>query len=108
MTNSNASKNWDEYLISSLDSLTKIIAWFKIMLSPFLIGILFGGLVYYLMYPDKMAWILSIAITLVGLVIGILWANKHWKNKSTVWFMSRTMASPELNKEEKENPSSQE
>lgn len=60
-----------------------------------------------LMYPDKMAWMLSIAVTLIGLVIGILWANKYWKNKSTFWFMSRTMASPELNKEEKENPSNQ-
>jgi hypothetical protein len=46
---------------------------------------------------------------LVGIISGILYANKIWKTKGTVWFMSRVNASPELdNQFEKKNMKNEE
>lgn len=45
----------------------------------------------------------------IGLVIGIIWATRQWKGKGTIWFMSRIMATPELDnpdEEVKPNPKS--
>jgi hypothetical protein len=43
---------------------------------------------------------LGTSVTLIGLIVGIIWATKVWKKKGTVHFMSRVMATPELDKKD--------
>lgn len=52
---------------------------------------------------------MGIIVATIGLVIGIIWATRQWKGKGTIWFMSRIMATPELDnpdEEVKPNPKS--
>ena len=47
--------------------------------------------------------IIGACICVLGLIGGIVWATKRYKSKKgTIWFMSRTMASPELDKNKEE------
>lgn len=75
--------------------LIELIGWFQIMLSPLLLGS-FIGLIIYASYPSKYGFIIGVITSLLGLIIGVIWATKEWNNKGTQWFMSRIMASPDL------------
>ncbi|WP_226065050.1 hypothetical protein [Kaistella polysaccharea] len=81
--------------------ITESIGWLQIVASPFLIGIIIGALIYF-PNPSSITLILGIIAAILGLVLGIMWANKALKGKGTIWFMSRVMATPEL-----ENPDAQ-
>lgn len=78
--------------------ITELIGWCQIMLSPTLIGSLIGIIVY-ANFENFIGKTIGICIATVGLLIGIIWATKVFKSKKgTVWFMSRVMATPELDK----------
>ncbi len=77
------------------------IAWLQIVGSPLIIGLAIGALVY-LSTPNTTGLIIGISIACIGLIIGVLWATKVWQTKGTVWFMSRVMASPDLDKTDEE------
>ncbi|MBP6310882.1 MAG: hypothetical protein KA408_01330 [Flavobacteriales bacterium] len=77
------------------DELTEIFGWIQIMFSPTLVGLALGGL-YYLYSPDTIGKILGSTIAIIGLIIGIIWATKVKKKYGTIWFISRNMATPEL------------
>ncbi len=81
-------KNVFEYI-------TEIIGWLQIVASPLLIGLGIGGFIYF-SDPTLLRLIIAIIISTIGLVIGIIWANKIWKTKGTVWFMSQVSATPDL------------
>ncbi len=85
-----------------LDFIMEILGWLQIVASPFLIGLILGAIVY-LPSPSILRLIIGISITILGLIIGIYWANSQWKGKGTTWFMSRTMATPDLDKQENSN-----
>lgn len=70
------------------------------MLTPTLIGIVLGGL-FYLYSPNNIGKIVGITISLVGLIIGINWASRIKKKYGTIWFVSRIMATPELDSKKK-------
>lgn len=74
------------------------IGWLQIALSPILIGLFFGAIVYF-SGPSTVRLIIAVVIVTVGLVIGVIWATKVWRRKGTSWFMSRIIATPELDKE---------
>jgi hypothetical protein len=76
-------------------ALTEIFGWVQIMLSPTLGGLALGGL-FYLYRPDIIGIIGGTSIAIIGLVIGIIWATKVKKKYGTIWFVSRIMATPEL------------
>ena len=78
-----------------MSKLFEIVAWLQIGASPLLIGLGIGAYLYY-KNPTTLFLILAIALGLIGFVIGILWANKVWKTKGTLWFISRVNASPDL------------
>ena len=76
--------------------ITEIIGWLQIVVSPLLVAIIIGSIIY---LPNQTTanLIFAILICLAGLVAGIVFANKKFKSgKGTVWFLSRTMATPEL------------
>ena len=92
-------------MIKLLKWITEAIAWLQIAASPLLIGIGIGigiGALVYFSNQTTTRLVIGISIAALGLIIGILWATKIWKTKGTVWFMSRVMASPDLDKKDGE------
>ncbi len=84
--------------------ITEVYGYIQIVLSPFLIGLIIGAIVYFT-GPNTNRLIIGIIVAVAGLLVGIVWANKHWKEKGTIHFISRVMATPELDKSEEEiNP----
>ena len=81
---------------------TETIGWLQIVVSPLLIGLVIGGLIYFT-DPNTTRLMIGIIVALAGLIIGIIWATKQWKGKGTIWFMSRIIATPELDKPDEEN-----
>lgn len=82
-----------------LKYLTEGVAWLQIMASPLIFGIVIGGLIY-LAKPDYLGMALGGAVALIGLIVGIIWATRVWKKRGTIDFMSRVIATPELDKPE--------
>ena len=78
------------------ENITEVIGWLQIVASPTLICCGISAFIYF-RNPNLTNLIIAICICIVGIVSGILYANKMWKTKGTVWFMSRVNASPELN-----------
>ena len=85
-----------------MSKLFEIIAWLQIVASPLLIGLGIGAYLYY-KNPTIGFLILAIGLGLIGFIIGILWANKVWKTKGTLWFISRVNASLDLDNLKSEN-----
>lgn len=79
----------------------EVIGWLKIVASPLLIGLGIAAIIY---FPNQTPLMLVIAIlvAVLGLVIGILWANHIWKKYGTMRFLSRIMATPELDNKKEE------
>lgn len=73
----------------------EFIAWLQIGASPLLIGLILGSLIYF-SAPSANRLIIGISVAVIGLIVGIIWASKQWKGKGAVWFMSRIIATPEL------------
>ena len=84
--------------------ITEAIGCLQIVASPLLIGLIIGAIIYFT-EPTTTRLIIGIIVAVAGLLVGIIWAIKQWKGKGTIWFMSRIMASPELdNADEEKNP----
>ncbi len=84
---------------SLFDLFTELIGWLQVFASPFLIGLLIGAIIYFTK-PNTLRFIVAISIAIAGFVTGIVWATRVWKKKGTVHFMSKIMATPELDKKE--------
>lgn len=81
------------------NQLLEITSWLQIAVSPLLIGIFFGGCIYYFI-PTKLGLVLAAFIVIVGTVIGIVWAIKTTKKVGASTMMSRLAHQPEFDKEE--------
>ena len=81
--------------------ITESIGWLQIVAFPLLIGLIIGAIIYF-PNPTTTRLVLGIIVATLGLVIGVIWATKQWKGKGTIWFMSRIIASPELDKPDEE------
>ena len=86
---------------SFFELITEIIGWLQIVASPFLIGLIIGAIIYF-PKPDTTKLIIAIVIATTGLCIGIIWATRVWRKKGTIHFMSRIMATPELDNKDEE------
>ena len=71
------------------------IGWLQIVASPLLIGFGTGAVVYF-SKPDTTRLVIGISISALGLIIGIVWATKIWKNHGTIASLTRIMATPDL------------
>ena len=78
-----------------LEWLTSFIAWLQIVFSPLFFGVVLGLMVYGI-YPTTTGLVLGIALAVLGLTVGIIFATRVWKKRGTVDFISRVSASPEL------------
>ena len=79
---------------------TEIVGWLQIIASPLLLSAIIGFVIY-ISSPNTLRLIIAIGITLIGLIIGIIWATYIWKKRGTITFVSRIDASPELDNLEK-------
>jgi len=93
---------FEERIFKLFELFTESIAWLQIVASPLLIGLIIGATIYF-SKPSPARHVIGIIVTITGLIIGIIWATKQWKEKGTVWFISRIMATPELDNPPKEN-----
>lgn len=84
-----------------LEYLTKSIAWLQIAISPFILGAI-AGLFIYAYRTDTYGLIMAGIVTLIGLIIGIIWATRVWKRRGTIEFISKVNASPELDNKQTE------
>lgn len=79
----------------TFEYITETIGWLQIVASPLLIGLGIGAFIYF-QDPTLLRLIIGIIISIIGLIFGIIWANKVWRTKGTVWFMSQISATPDL------------
>jgi len=83
-------------MLNFLEKCSEIYGWIRIMLSPTLIGMGLGSIVYY-NNPSSSRLLLGLFICFAGITIGIIWATRIYKSrKGTIHFLSRLMATPEL------------
>ena len=78
-----------------LEFITAFFAWIQIAVSPLIIGLLISIIVYK-NHPTKVGAMIGILITVLGLIVGIIWATKVWKKQGTVEFMSKVSSNSEL------------
>lgn len=82
-------------MIKAISYFIEIINWLKILLSPLIIGVAIGLMIYF-NYPYFYGKLLGIIIAVVGLIVGIIWATSVWKKQGCSFFMSGVEASPNI------------
>ncbi len=86
--------------LHAFEFFTECIGWLWIAASPFLLGLISGAIVYF-SSPGGITLVVGVGLTVLGLLIGIIWATRIWKRRGTIWFMSRLSATPDLDTTEK-------
>jgi chromate transport protein ChrA len=77
--------------------ITEIVGWLQIVLSPTLLGIVFGFGIYHY-FPNQNGMVLGMVSAIIGLIIGIIWATVKYKTTGTIEFLSRISSTPDLDK----------
>ena len=83
------------------DYVFEIVGWLQIVVSPLLLGLIIGAVIYF-SNPGPLRLVIGISVATLGLITGIALATKAWKGKGTMHFVSRIMATPELDNLEDE------
>jgi hypothetical protein len=78
-----------------LEKLVDFLNYLKIMVSPTLIG-LFIGIIVYANKTDEVGFIIAIGIAVCGIICGILWANWAKRKGGTTEFMARINSSTDI------------
>ena len=87
-------------IFKTFEKITEIAGWIRIVISFILLGVLLGLVIHYFI-DNSIGLIVSIIVVIFVILFGIAAANKAWKGKGTVHLLSRVIASPELDDEEK-------
>ena len=80
-----------------LEKITELIGWFQIVISPTLLSLGIGCIVYF-NFQNLVGLISGIMISIIGLICGIRLAMKKFRTTGTIHFLSRVSATPELDK----------
>lgn len=84
-----------------LEFIAELIGWMQIVASPLFIGVAIGAIIYF-PNPSQTRLVFGVILATCGLVLGVIWATKKWKGKGTIYFLSRIMATPEMDKPQDE------
>lgn len=82
-------------MIKVLALIPKVIAWLQIAAPSSLLGIGIGAAIY-IYQPNRLTLTVAIILCTVGIAAGAIWATKVHRWGGTVDFMSRVIATPEL------------
>ena len=88
--------------MKTFETISEVFGWLKIAISPALIGIILGCVIYFNV-KGRVGMALGISVALIGIIIGIVWATSVWKKRGTIQFLSRTMATPELDNRDEDS-----
>jgi hypothetical protein len=66
----------------------ELFSWLKIIASPFIIGSIIG-LIIYTNFESKSGLFIAFSFSILGLIIGIIWATLIWKKQGTHYFLSK-------------------
>ena len=80
---------------------TELMGWLQIFAAPFFIGLLLG-LVAYLSIDSGVGLILGIALTTIGLIIGVIWATRVSQKVGANNYVSRIMSTPDVDSPRKD------
>ena len=83
-----------EYFVDVCETCPTGLFWVPIIYI-FLICLGIGAFIYF-PNPTLTNLIIAIIISILGLIVGIIWATKIWKTKGTMWFVSQVSATPDL------------
>ncbi|MDQ2772881.1 MAG: hypothetical protein M3Y54_20545 [Bacteroidota bacterium] len=78
-----------------IERLLLVLAWLQIAVSPGIIGGV-AGVFIWLMLRGFWGIALGASVSLVGVIIGIAFAEKARRDKGTIEFIARNIAHPEL------------
>ncbi len=79
-----------------IEKFVYLLGWLRIFISPFSAGAI-GGFLYWRNNPDsKTSMFIGAGIALVGMIIGIVWAEFVRRKSNTIDFISKVDASPDL------------
>lgn len=81
--------------MSFFDYATELVGWLQIVASPLLGGLVLGAIIYF-SNPTTLRLVIAIGVVLISLIVGIVFATRIWKKQGTMHFVSRVIASPEL------------
>ncbi|WP_447636183.1 hypothetical protein [Flavobacterium microcysteis] len=76
-----------------MNKLFEIIYWVKIFLSPFIIFLFIALAIYF--SNEELLWI-SVLLSIIGLVLGIVYAEKIRKKHGTTQYMGRIYNSDDI------------
>ena len=93
-------------MIKMLEYISEAIGWLQIMASTCIIGGVIGWIVYN-QIPGTTGSVIGMLIAASGFIFGIFRATHIRKKYGTVWFLSRYMASPDLDKKQEKNADTQ-
>lgn len=86
--------------MSIFDKIFDLIAWIKIFLSPFIIGLVIGAYLWLSNENNYLMQLLSLGVIAIGIAGGIALAERARKKQGTQEFMSTIYRTPELDKED--------
>ncbi len=82
------------------EKITEVIGWLQIVISPTLLGFSIGCVIYYTI-QNLTGLICGVIVSIIGFLFGIVLATKKFKTIGTVQFLSRVIATPELDRKDK-------
>ncbi len=82
-------------LLRATAGFTSLVAWLSIVASPTVFGAVLGGLVH-VWFDNVFGDLLCVALVITGVIVGIMWAEHARRTYTTIHFVSRGMATPDL------------
>jgi membrane protein YdbS with pleckstrin-like domain len=81
--------------MNKFDKIIELINWIKIFLSPFIISVV-AAILLFLSSENYWLQVLSVIIIILGIILGVYFAEKIRKKQGTERFMAKIYESPDL------------
>jgi hypothetical protein len=81
--------------MSFFDYAAEVVGWLQIAAAPLIAGLIIAAVIYF-PNPTTLRLVIGIGVALAGLIAGMVFATRKWKKQGTIHFVSRVMATPEL------------
>ena len=79
-----------------IEKLVNILGWLQIFISPVLISIIIGVVVYFSFDKSLLGLIFGISILILGIIVGIFFAERVRKRIGIDYFNAQIMATPDI------------